>query len=134
MSGFCAGAYAKVWDIIPDNKSEKRCSIRLSISEKDQNDEWRQSFSGYVQVLGKDMADKAKQLEKGDTIRLKIVDVTNWYDKEKKATLVTYKCFNFMTKEEADEERAMKNVPRSTEPAKEEDVFVPLDSDEDLPF
>lgn len=128
MSGFCAGAYAKVWEV-KKTDSEKRCTLRISINEKTKDGFWNQSFAGYVQMLGKEVAEKALKLDKGDIIQLKIVDVTNVYDKKKDAHLVTYKCFAFNTKEEADEERHLNNVKRSTEAE-----FIPVDHEEDLPF
>ena len=131
MSGFCAGAYAKVWEVKPTD-SKKRTTLRVSINEKTKDGEWNQTFSGFVQMLGKEVAEKARSLDKGDVIQFKIVDVTNMYDKKRDATLVTYKCFAFNTREEAEEERSMKDVQRSTQ--RKDEVFIPLDSEEDLPF
>lgn len=140
MSGFRSGAYAKVWEVRADKQSNKRASIRVSISEKDKREghdgEYHQTFSGWIQMLGANCAEKALRIHAGDRIKLGIVDVTNWYDKEKSVTNVAYKCFSFQTMEEAQQEDDLKDTPRAT--AADYEAFTPIDSmfegEEDLPF
>lgn len=128
MGGFRAGAYAKVWQI--EKKSDKIVNIRISISEKDKRtNEYKQTFSGWVSILGLEAATKAvNQIHDGDRIRLGIVDVYNSYDKVTKATTTQYKCFSFDTEEEANESIAQPVT-------KAEQGFSDiLDDFDDMPF
>lgn len=129
--GFREGSFAKVWEIKP--KSDVSTQLRVSISKKNkQTGEYEQDFSGFVSCIGKAAAKKAVKLKEGDRIRLKNVDVSTSYDREKKIQYVNYKCFDFLTESEEgfnaknnsfDETVAEKNVDDGEQ-----------DSSSDLPF
>lgn len=116
--GFRVGSFAKVWEVKP--KSDVNTQLRVSVSKKNkQTGEYEQDFSGFVSCIGKSAAKKAVKLKEGDRIRLKNVDVSTSYDKEKKIQYVNYKCFDFLTESEDgfdakinsfDETEAEKNV------------------------
>ena len=79
--GFKNGAYAKVWDV---EEKDGRMSARISISKKNKDGGYDQTFSGFVRVHG-DAVGVFREC-KGGRVQLEEVDVTNRYDKEKKTT------------------------------------------------
>ena len=92
--GFRKGAYAKCWEVTPNNETSTK--VRLSTSFKNkQTGEYEQDFSGFVMFVGTGCAAKAAKLSKGDRIRLGDVDVTTKYVKEKETTYTNFKCFGF---------------------------------------
>lgn len=92
--GFRTGSFAKIWAIEP--KSDTNTIVRMSISRKNkQSGEYEQDFSGFVSFIGSATAKKAACLKEGDRIKLGDVDVTTYYDTEKKITYTNYKCFTF---------------------------------------
>lgn len=92
--GFRTGAWCKIWEVQP--VSNTLTKLRISISRKKRGtDEYVQDFGGYVAYMGTAAADKASRLSVGDTIKLGDVDVSNTYNKEKKATYTDFKVFSF---------------------------------------
>lgn len=129
--GFREGSFAKVWEIKP--KSDVNTQLRISISKKNkQTGEYEQDFSGFVSCIGKSAAKKAVKLKEGDRIRLKDVDVSTSYDREKKIQYVNYKCFDFLTESE-DGFNAKNNSLDETAVERNVDDGEP-DSSSDLPF
>ena len=101
--GFRANAFAKVWTVEPVKDTITKC--RISISRKDRNtNEYVQDFGGFVSFAGTAAAKKASLLKEGDRIRLKDVDVTNHYDKERNTTYTNFTCFSFDTDAEINAE------------------------------
>ena len=129
--GFREGSYAKIWEVKP--KSDVNTQIRVSISKKNkQTGEYEQDFSGFVSCIGKNAAKKAAKLNEGDRIKLKDIDVSTSYDKEKKIQYVNYKCFDFLI----DSDEGFNVQPdspgktSSTKPVDDGEVDPP----DDLPF
>lgn len=92
--GFRTGAYAKVWEVSPVNDTKTK--LRMSISRKNkQTNEYEQEFSGYVMAYGTAAARKAAALPAGARIKLGDVDVSTWYDKERKVSYTNFKLFSF---------------------------------------
>ena len=97
--GFRTGAYAKVWEVTPIYETSTKCRISISRKKKD-SDEYEEEFSGYVLFIGTAAAKKAACLKVGARIKLGDVDATSKYDKEKKQTFYSFKCFSFEDLEE----------------------------------
>ena len=129
--GFREGSYAKIWEVKP--KSDVNTQIRVSISKKNkQTGEYEQDFSGFVSCIGKNAAKKAAKLNEGDRIKLKDIDVSTSYDKEKKIQYVNYKCFDFLI--DSDEGfNAPPDSPGKTSSTKPVDDGE-VDPPDDLPF
>ena len=52
-------------------------------------------FSGFVRFVGTNAANAASKLHERDRIKLGDVDVTTFWQAEKKITYTNYACFNF---------------------------------------
>jgi len=92
--GFRKDAYATVWEVEPI--SDTITKSRISISRKNrQTGEYEQDFGGYVKFMGTAAAKKAAQLKEKDRIRLGDVDVSNFYNREKKTEYTDFKIFSF---------------------------------------
>lgn len=116
--GFRNGCKAKVWEVKPGKGNYT--DVRLSVSEKDnRTDDWFQAFQGWVRFIGK--ANETVPSE-GDFITLESVDITNFYDKEKKITYWNAKCFAWTP--HGDRFKDIKTF----------DVSIPEDEDEETPF
>lgn len=123
--GFRNGAYAKCWSV--EAVSDKVTKVRLSVSKKNRaTGEYEQDFSGFVRFVGADNAQKAKNLNEGDKIKLGDVDVTSHWDKEKKKEYVDYICFSY----EMDSDAAAKKASSYSDPDPMEDG----DDGSGLPF
>ena len=95
--GFRVGAWAMVWAIEPKGTWTK---VRLSTSRRDrETGEYIQDFSGFVMMAGHAHA-KAQRLHEKDRIRLGEVDVTTTYNREQNREYVNYRCFEFQTADE----------------------------------
>lgn len=132
--GFRKDSYATVWEVEP--VSDTYVKGRISISKKNkQTGEYETDFSGFVSFVGTMAAKKAASLKEKDRIKLGDVDVTTWYDKDKKISYTNYKVFNFATQ---DEMGVASGVPAATQTTPSDDVFTPVVDDgeinEDLPF
>ena len=129
--GFRVGSYAKIWEVKP--KSDVNTQIRVSVSKKNkQSGEYEQDFSGFVSCIGKNAAKKAAKLNEGDRIRLKDIDVSTSYDKEKKIQYVNYKCFDFLidSDEGFDSPSGSSGNTSNSKPVDEGEIDPP----DDLPF
>ena len=92
--GFRNNAYAKVWSVEPVKETITKC--RISVAKKNkETGQYEQSFGGFVNFVGTASATKASKLKEGDSIQLKDVDVTTFYNKEKNITYTNYTCFDF---------------------------------------
>ena len=88
------GAYASVWSV--EKKNDNVTKVRISTSRKNKmTDQYETDFSGFVDFIGKDAAQKALQLKERDRIKLGDVSVTNRYDKDKGITYTNFACFSF---------------------------------------
>ena len=92
--GFRTGTYATVWDVEPISDTITKCRVSISRKNK-QTGEYEQDFGGYVKFMGTAAAKKAAQLKEKDRIRLGDVDVSNFYNKEKKTEYTDFKVFSF---------------------------------------
>lgn len=91
--GFRKDSYATVWSV--EAKTPSVTKVRISISKKNkQTGEYEQDFSGFVNFCGA-AASNALKLHEKDRIKLGDVDVTTWYNKEKKIEYTNYACFSF---------------------------------------
>ena len=123
--GLRQGGYVTVWEVKP--KTQAITQLRVSSSKKDRTtDEYVTDFSGYISVLGSEVASRAMSLKSGDRIRLGAWELTNKYNKEKGETYWNVAVYEF---ENADNNNATTN---STAPAKQVDDGE-VDND-DLPF
>lgn len=92
--GFRKDSYATVWEVNPI--SDLVTKARISISRKNkQSGEYEQDFGGFVKFIGTAAAKKAAQLKEKDRIKLGDVDVSNFYDREKKVEYTDFKVFSF---------------------------------------
>lgn len=92
--GFRTGTYATVWEVEPI--SVVNTKMRISISRKNKKtDEYETDFSGYVMCIGTAAAKKAAALKPKDRIKLGDVDVSTYYDSEKKRGYYNFKIFSF---------------------------------------
>lgn len=124
--GFRNEAWATVWKV--EKVSDVNTKIQLSVSKKNkQSGEYEQDFSGFVNFIGKDCAPKALGLKERDRIRLKEVDVSTTYNKEKKITYTNYKVFAFDSGDDTGTKQEAANTNTSSKAA---DVTV----DEDAPW
>ena len=95
---FRNGAWAVAWSI--EKKNDNVTKVRISTSRKNKmTDQYETDFSGFVDFIGKDAAQKALQLHEKDRIKLGDVSVTNRYDKEKGVTYTNFACFSFETQD-----------------------------------
>ena len=92
--GFRNGAYAKVWDVQPKTPNVTTLQISISIKNKETG-QYDTKFSEFVSCLGADVAAKAKQLVKGDTIKLGDVDAETTWNAEKRQKYYSWKVFSF---------------------------------------
>lgn len=93
--GFRNGAFAKVWDVTPGEKTVK---LRISVSRKNkQTGNYEDDFSGFVTCIGTATVQKAYKLNKGDRIKIVDCDVSTKYDAAKKVSYTNFKIFNFDT-------------------------------------
>jgi len=90
--GFRNGAYAKVWEVRP-NDSGKSTSVRLSISRK-VGDGYEEEFSGYAAFIAT-ANDRVATLKAGDRIKLGDVDVSSKYNPDKREKTFSFKVFSF---------------------------------------
>lgn len=103
--GFRVGSWMKIWEIQP--KSQVVTSIKGSISKKNKSTgDYETEFCEYCSCLGANIAQKAANLQVGQTIQLKDIDVTSVYDKVKQQKYINYKIFDF----------DVDNTPRATAP------------------
>lgn len=92
--GFKTGAYATVWEA--KAVSPAVTQLRINVSRKNKNTgEYEEDFSGFVSVMGTQMANKASRLKERDRIVLGDVDVSVVYDKAKKQQYTNFKIFSF---------------------------------------
>ena len=125
--GFKNGAICTVFEVKPI--SEKNTKLRVSISRKNPGtDEWQAEFSGFIQVLGADMAKRAAKLKERDRIVITSVDVTNRWDAEKKVEYTDFKVFEFADPEE------YFNGKKSDKPAAKKSKPAEKEEEGDLPF
>lgn len=124
--GFRTGAYCTIWEIKPF--SDVVTKGRVSISKKNkQTGEYETDFSGFVGFLGTTAAKKAASLKEKDRIRLKDVDVTTKYDKEKKTAYTNFNVYSFDSPSELD--KAAAPASDNTEPDNNGEP-----TEDDLPF
>lgn len=124
--GFRNTAYATVWSVEEGRGNFTKCRISVSRKNRDTG-EYEQDFSGFVMMIGPAHA-KAQRLHERDRIRLKEVDVSNHYDKERNREFIDYKCFDF---EFADDNGASAQAPADAPSTQEPE---PVEGDEELPF
>lgn len=106
--------------------------VRISISRKKKDsDEYEQEFSGFCTFIGTAKA-KAEKLKIKDRIKLGDVDVTTWYDKEKKVEYVTYKVFDFELFSNTEQSNTSKSTNKTS--ALEDDVEDGDVDEENIPF
>lgn len=85
-----------MWSV--EKKNDNVTKVRISTSRKNKmTDQYETDFSGFVDFIGKDAAQKALQLKERDRIKLGDVSVTNRYDKDKGITYTNFACFSFET-------------------------------------
>lgn len=97
--GFRQGAYATIWEVKPI--SDTLTKGRISISRKNkQTNEYETDFSGFVSFAGTAAANKAIRLKEKEHIRLKDVDVSTKYVREKNVTYTNFTIFSFETQDE----------------------------------
>ena len=126
--GFKKDAWATCWGVEP--KSDTLTQVRISTSKKDRDtNEYVQDFSGFISFVGTSNANRAAKLKERDRIKLGDVDVTTSYNKEKKVTYTTFKCFNFSNRDELENESQNSNSYSEPENTIDGDV-----SEEKLPF
>ena len=123
--GFRKDSFATVWSVEPVSDTKTKCRISISRKNK-QTGAYEDDFSGFVSFLGTAAAAKALKLKERDRIKLGDVDVSNFYDKEKKQEYTTYKVFSFDIQSETREQK----------PAPDEAVedFKEVSENEDYPF
>lgn len=92
--GFRKDAFATVFSE-PAIKRDNVTSVRISISKKNKEGGFEQTFGGYVSFVGTANAKAAAGLKVKDRIKLLEVDVTNVYDKDKNVTYTNFSCFSF---------------------------------------
>lgn len=92
--GFHNGAYATVWGV---ETNDRGTQVQISISDKDRNGEYQTSWRGYVTMAGGKCTaqNMAKNLKKGDRIKLVSIDQRNRYDAEKKREYYYNTVFEF---------------------------------------
>lgn len=126
--GFRKEAFATIWSV--ESTSDTLTKARISISRKNkQTGEYDTDFSGFVSFVGTAAAKKAAGLKEKDRIRLRDVDVTNKYDKEKNVTYTNYKIFSFETQNEIDGASRNAESPEPKKPVDDGEV-----DDDRLPF
>lgn len=93
--GFRSGSYATVWNVKQED-GKNFSTVELSVSRKDKRtDQYVTDFSsGYVRFIGT-AHERIAGVAPKTKIKLGDVDVSNYYDKEKKREFVTYKVFSF---------------------------------------
>lgn len=97
--GFRNNCWATVWRV--DKVSDVNTKAQISVSKKNkESGEYETDFSGIVNFIGRDCAQKALKLGERARIRLESVDVSNRYDKEKKITYHNFKVFAFLSGDE----------------------------------
>ena len=92
--GFRIDSCPMVWEVKPQN--ERWTKIRITISRMNtQTDAFETDFSGWADVYGTVAAAKAAKLKPKDRIRLKSIDLTNGFDREKQTFYWNPKIFDF---------------------------------------
>ena len=123
--GFRKDSYAKVWSVELISDTLTKC--RISISRKDRNTgEYVQDFGGFVTFIGSAAAQKAAKLHEGDRIKLKDVDVSNVYVKEKNTTYTNFKVFSFETQDEMDAASGAATSQRTVDDGQVDDELLPF--------
>lgn len=123
--GFRTGAWAKIWEITPGERSTK---LRVSTSKKNkQSGEYEQDFSGFVTFAGT-AHKEAGQLKVGDRFQIGDCDVSSRYDKEKKKEYINFTVFSFHLGDDAQTKNGLAEPTSSSAPAAAEDL------EEELPF
>ena len=91
---FRNNAWAAIWSV--EKKNDNVTKVRLSTSRKNKmTDQYETDFSGFVDFVGKDAAQKALQLKERDRIKLGDIAVTNRYDKDRGVTYTNFSCYSF---------------------------------------
>lgn len=124
--GFRTGAWAKIWEITPGERSTK---LRVSTSKKNkQSGEYEQDFSGFVTFAGT-AHKEAGQLKVGDRFQIGDCDVSSRYDKEKKKEYINFTVFSFHL---GDNAQVKNNATETTASS----AFVAVEDldEEELPF
>lgn len=130
--GYRVGSFATVWSVEP-GPSGKYTKVRLSISRKNRDtNEYEEEFSGFVMFIGEANA-KAGRLKERDRIKLKDVDVTRRYDKEKQKEYYNFKCFSFETEDEFGNNQQQRMDPSQGDNPVDGAGFTAVETDE-LPF
>ncbi len=137
--GFRPNTWAKIWQI---ERYENYTRVRLSISQKNkQTDEYRQTFGGYVSLVG-GAHKKAESLQEGDRIHIVDCDVTNEWDKEKREEKTWFTIYSYDTGEQVNDNTKVKEEKKPAKSASEtinqlidEDTEEEAEvSEDDLPF
>lgn len=122
---FRQNAWAKIWEITPNEKSTK---VRLSTSKKNkQTGDYEQDFSGFATLAGTAHRDAAK-LKVGDRIKIGECEVTNRYDKSKNITYTNYSIYTFEFGEDQNNAAPTASSDTAATPVDEPE------SEEELPF
>lgn len=141
--GFRNDAYAKIWK--KEDKGKYHL-VNLSISKKNkESGEYETCFSdGTVRFIGT-AHEQIKALPDGARIKLKSVDVTNRYDKDRHMTYVNYCVFAFEPVENGNrpvnqggyqqnqQYNQQPNGYNAQDPAMSGNGFIAIEKD-DLPF
>lgn len=123
--GFRSGAWGKIWEITPGDKSTK---VRMSTSKKNkQTDQYEQDFSGFVTLAGT-AHKEAGNIKVGDRIKIGECDVTSRYDKEKKQSYTNFSIYTFELNEDA------KSVAKETAAADTSYESMDAEDEDSLPF
>lgn len=135
IMGFKNNSFATLWNIDKNAQklmeiSEKYADIRISISKKNNKDEYETDFSGRVRCLGKAF-EKIKELslKEKDKIKLIEVETTAKYVKEKQQSYTNFLCWD------------LEIIDPESKPPRQPDIvdnpeltpFDPIDDDR-LPF
>ena len=126
--GFRTNSFCTVWEV--ESVSDVVTKARITTSRKNrQTGENETDFSGFVSFIGTAAAKKALGLKEKSRIRLKDVDVTNKYDKEKKTSYTNFAIFSFETQDEIYAETAESDGLTPKTPVDEGEI-----DDSRLPF
>lgn len=121
--GFRSGAWLKIWEVTPGDKSTK---VRGSISKKNkQSGQYEQDWSGFATLAGTAHRDAGK-LKVNDTIKIGECDVTSRYDKEKKKEYINFSIYSFETNEQQSNNSTPADNTAPAAPADETDDEDPF--------
>lgn len=119
--GFRTNSFCTVWEV--ESVSDFNTKARISTSRKNkQTGEYETDFSGFVSFIGTAAAKKALGLKEKSRIRLKDVDVTTKYDKEKGIQYTNYKIFSFDTQDEIDSSTTEADDPAPKTPVDDGEI------------